>query len=375
MEQIIDLIKKKADLLIERIDPSNHMHESGITLNGKYSDKERYFTFYSPKHWTHSFLFGIMAHLYSITKDKKYLEFINKAKPVYWEYLSGKRNMVAHDAGFLYSLYAVATYNLTGDTEMRDMALKAADEIGKRYQFNPKVMDAFGDVYEENHEDAIILMIVDDMMNMPLLMWAYEETKHSFYKQVFINHINTAIKYLIRDDYSVRHAYHFDNKTGNPLCEMNYCGYSAGSHWARGTAWMIYGLTKALQYTGNEKIYLPTLIGVVEKYLHELNGDIIPNWDFRAPTDEYIRKDTSAAAIVGCAFYWMKKMNSENKFIKKYSDIGKEMFNALVEYMDCSNNENILFSDVKREFGSLWGDYFFTELTMLANDTCVDFWI
>lgn len=377
MSKEFEIIGQKVARLMEKIDPADHMHEPGCTVNGKYTDKERYTTFYSPQHWTHSFFLGMAAQLYGAEKDKKYLDYLYKAKDVYSKYLNDTGHMVAHDAGFLYSLYAVALYKLTGDKEMRNMALRAADEIGKRYQFNPKIVDAFGDVHEDNHENSVILMIVDDMMNMCLLMWAYKETHHSFYKQVFTNHINTAVNYLIRDDYSVRHAYHFDNRTGNPVCEMNYCGYAIGSYWARGTAWMIFGLTKALEFTGDEARYLPPLIGVTEKYLSQLSGSNIPDWDFRAPKNGYVNKDTSAAAIVGCAFSYIKNMNPKNEFLKKYADMADGIYEELKNYIADDTAENILektqCGDV--ETGSLWGDYFFTELALHCDKKAVDFWI
>lgn len=377
MQDMNAKVKQKIDRLMQKIDPTDHMHEAGCAINGKYTDKERYSTFYSPQHWTHSFFLGMAAHLYSAEKDEKYLEYMYKAKEIYQKYLEAENHMVAHDAGFLYSLYAVALYKLTGDKEMRSMALKAADEIGKRYQFNCGIIDAFGDVYEDNHENSVILTIVDDMMNMCLMMWAYKETNHSFYKQVFTNHINTAVNHLIRDDYSVCHAYHFDNRTGKPVCEMNYCGYTIGSHWARGTAWMIFGLTKALEFTGDESRYLPPLIGVTEKYLSQLNGSHIPDWDFRAPKDRYVNKDTSAAAIVGCAFSYIKNMNPENAFLKKYAAMAADIYEELKEYVADDAAENILDKTQcgDKETGSLWGDYFFTELMMHCDGKCVDFWI
>lgn len=228
-----------------------------------------------------------------------------------------------------------------------------------------------------NHENAVILMIVDDMMNMCLLMWAYAETRHNFYKQVFVNHIETAVNYLIRDDFSVRHAYYFDNKSGRPICETNYCGYSVGSHWARGTAWMIFGLTQALHCTKEER-YIPPLIGVCEKYLSELkNGKLIPEWDFRAPGDQSVMLDTSAAAIVGCAFYILKNMDTKNPFLEKYSGLANSIYEELTGYLAPNHCENILEKTQcgERLCGSLWGDYFFVELMLRNRGGSIDFWV
>ncbi len=370
----IDKIKIKVDSLMEKIDPVDHMHEPGYTIGGKYTDKSRYTTFYSPVHWTHSFFLGMVCYMYRYYGDKKYLDYVMAAKDVYWKYLLDDGHMVAHDAGFLYSLYAVAIYKLTGDKEMRQMALKAADEVGKRYQPNCRVIDAFGDVFEENHENAVILTIVDDMMNMCLMMWAYEETKHSFYKQIFLNHIETAVNTLIRSDYSVCHAYHLDNRTGRTVCEMNYCGKSVGSHWARGTSWMIFGLTKALEYTGDKDRYLPPLIGVAEKYM-KLAG-LIPKWDFR--DDDSDMPDTSAAAVVACAFDCMKKAGFEGEFFDRCIKYSDEVYGELLKYQANDEDEHILDKvQCGASFeGALWGDYFFAELVMRKEtDKFVDFWI
>lgn len=379
-DNLLSSIKKKIDYLMLILDPSDDMHEAGNTKNGKYSDKDRFQTFYSPCHWTHSFFMGMIALLYYHFKEKKYIEYLKRAKNVYWTYLEAQSHMVAHDAGFLFSLYAVALYKLTGDKEFRRMALRAADELGKRYQFNPRIMEAFGDVRKKDYEDGIVLTIADDMMNMCILMWAYGETGHTFYRQVYQNHIKTAMRYLIRDDFSVRHAYYFDNKTGRPICEANYCGYSVGSHWARGTAWMIFGLTQISRFENNEKIYIQPLIGVTEKYLYELHDSVIPSWDFRAPMDSQMMKDSSAAAIMGCAFCYFDGLELTNDLSQRAVEMSDSIFKILSdEYFADEENENIIDGGQcgNKMSGCLWGDYFYLELLMrkLHGRDLPSFWL
>lgn len=375
-EKILETVKRKTDNLMELINPESPMHEGAMTVDGKYSNKS--LLIFEPENWTHSFFNGIIAYLYLYFKEEKYLEYLKKQKANYTALLYDNEKEISHDVGFMYSLYAVAMYKITGDKKYRQLALKAADEIGKRYQFKANVVQSFFDMRIRGITDDIAMIIVDDMMNMQLLMWAYAETGHSFYRSVYTNHIENSVKALIRDDYSVRHAYHFDAKTGVPLCEMNYCGYSIGSHWARGTAWMIYGLTSALIHTGCRERYLYPLMGVSDKFVSLLNEDYIPYWDFRLPDDEEHRPDTSAALIAACAFSQFEKLGIKNA--EKYTDISDRIFDSVCNsYIADNSVENIVNGGQsgQLETGVIWGDYFFAELLMkkIYGDDFVSFWL
>ncbi len=377
-EKILLKIKNKADMLMERVDPTDPMYEACYTIDGKYSDRR--VLIYNPENWTHSFLNGIIAYLYFHFKEEKYLDYLLKQKEIYTTLLFDNEKEISHDVGFMYSLYAVAMYKLTGDSDFKKLALKAADEIGKRYQFKANVVQAFYDMRVRGITDDIALIIVDDMMNMQLLMWAYEETGHSFYRSVYTNHIENSIKTLIRDDYSVRHAYHFDARSGSPLTEMNYCGYSIGTHWARGTAWMIYGLTAVLMHTGaNERYFLP-LKGVAEKYVSLLGEDFVPVWDFRLPEGAPHMTDTSAAVISASAFVEFGKLNIKDEEKNKHRNVAENTLNSICEnYMAEDSAENVINGGQSgnNESGTIWGDYFFTELLMkkLHGDNLPSFWL
>ena len=343
-------------------------------MNGKYTAK--FSCFFKPG-WTYSFYLGMVALMYIHTNDSKYIEYLKKAKKTYTYFLWGNKEEIGHDSGFLYSLYAVAMYKLTGDEDYMHLALKAADEIGKRYRFEPRHVQAFYDMRIRGTTDDESQMIVDDMMNMCLLIWAYKQTGHSFYRSVYMNHIETAINYLIRDDYSVRHAYHFDAHTGRPITEANICGYAVGSHWARGTAWMIYGLTKVLQYSGEKERYLSALEGVAARYLEYTKDYAVPVWDFRLPEGEEIIFDSSAAAITGSAFMEFGSIGVKDSITAKAVETADNAIGLLLEdeYFGGDDVEYIL--KYQNGEGALWGDYFFTELIMkkLYGDKLIDFWI
>ncbi|MBQ4109949.1 MAG: glycoside hydrolase family 88 protein [Clostridia bacterium] len=375
-DNILKIVKEKADNLMELINPESPLHEAPCTIDGKYTGRE--FLIYEPSNWTHSFFTGIVAYMYYHFKEEKYLDYLKKQKGIYTTLLFDNEKEISHDVGFMYSLYAVAMYKFTGDGDYKQLALKAADEIGKRYQFKPNVVQAFYDMRIRGITDDIALIIVDDMMNMQLLMWAYNETGHSFYRSVYTNHIENSIKNLIRDDYSVRHAFHFDARTGAPLTEMNYCGYSIGTHWARGTAWMIYGLTSALKHTGCSERYLLPLMGVNEKFVSLLNDDYMPVWDFKLPENEPHTLDTSAAAIAASAYAEFDGLNIKDK--EKYLKLSDKILDSLcTNYMADKDSQNIITKGQSGnlETGTIWGDYFFVELLMkkLHGKDTPSFWL
>ena len=282
--KIIDTIKNKTDDLMAKLPPTQ---ANGICIakNGSYTDDLS--DIFHLNQWTHSFFTGIIGYLYYHTQDEKYSQYLKELKVVYKKKIYERYRDTMHDLGFVYTLFAVALYKLTGDVESREMAIRAADELGKRFQFKAGVIQAWGTM-DEQFEPG--MMICDCMMNLPLLFWAYEETKHPFYKEVAVSHANKAMRFLVRDDYSVRHAYTFDTVTGEPRCERNYCGFSLGSAWARGTAWMIYGFAIAYDYT-KDVAYLDTANGIAQFYLKNLPDDGVPVYDFKLPRGADQRKD------------------------------------------------------------------------------------
>ncbi len=377
-ESILEIVKSKADRLMELIPPSETMIEHPVATEGKYSDRRM--DFLEPGQWTHSFLNGIVAYLYYHYKDKKYLDYLLMQEKKYTDLLYNNDKEISHDVGFMYSLYAVALYKLTGEVRFKKLALKAADEIGKRYQFRANVVQSFFDMRIRGITDEIAMIIVDDMMNMQLMMWAYRETGHSFYRSIYENHIENSVINLIRDDYSVCHAYNFDAKSGKPIAEENYCGFAIGSHWARGTSWMIYGLTAAILFTGNNSRYLGPLSGVVRKYINSLGSSLIPLWDFRLDEAEFKRLDTSAAAISASAFAEFGKINIQTDLKIRCNDLSDKVLDTLCEnYLAPGHHENVLTHGQAgdEETGVIWGDYFFMELIMkkLYGDNHISFWL
>lgn len=265
--------------------------------------------------WTQSFFTGMAGLSFQATGNAEFLKWLNRFYDSYYAKVFKYPNDTMHDLGFLYTPYAVMMYKVTGDTKMRELGIKAADELIKRYVPAGHYIKSWGrmDGIVPEYVDTELakdhfftksdgLVIIDSMMNMPLLYWASEETKNPIYKNIAEENVKTIIKYLVRDDYSVYHAYRFD-ESGKPVGGESFCGYSTNSHWARGTTWIVYGLANAYSYTGKEE-YLDLAIKISQKFISLCGQDAIPEWDFRLPDSERNGKkslDTSAAAIMVCA--------------------------------------------------------------------------
>lgn len=352
------------------------------TVDGDYlKNKERAIKIGHIFNWTQSFFVGMALWAYIKTEDKEFLDWAEQFMPEYRKKVFDTPMETMHDIGFLYSPYAVMLYSITGKEEYKEIAVKAADALAMRYEpkggyirawgrMDYKTPDYVDEELKKNHffTESKGLAIIDCMMNLPILFFASEVTGHPFYKRIAIMHADTTMKYFIREDYSVMHAYRFCEETGKALGEANYCGYANGSHWTRGTAWAIYGFSIAYNYTQKTE-YLDTAIALLQKFMWESGGKI-PEWDFRLPDFAEKSLDTSASAIVLCGILEIEKHKTNNK-LKQYKEMLKESLEEFIDY-----DENVM-GVLREQDGvhtySSYGDYFLVE-AMMKQEHDIKIW-
>lgn len=201
--------------------------------------------------WTCSFWTGMLWLAYEVTEDEKYLEVAKKNIESFKKRIEEKIETDTHDLGFLYTLSCVPAYKLTGDKEAREIALKAAEALYSRYNEKAKIIQAWGDLKDPEQQGR---MIIDCNMNLPLLYWAALETGDKKYYEAARNHVEQAVKYIVRQDASTFHTYYMDTKTGNPKYGNTHQGFSDDSCWARGQAWGIYGFPLSYIYTKEDDL-------------------------------------------------------------------------------------------------------------------------
>ena len=135
-----------------------------------------------------------------------------------------------HDMGFLYTPSCVAAWRLAGSATGRKAALMAADNLLGRFQEKGQVIQAWGPVGKPEE----YRLIIDCLMNLPLLYWAAEETGKEIYREKAQAHTRTALRHLVRPDFSTYHTFYFDPKTGAPVKGVTAQGFRDGSAWALG---------------------------------------------------------------------------------------------------------------------------------------------
>ena len=246
--------------------------------------------------WTTSFYSGMLWLLWEHTGDKKYLDALEPHLASFCQRVEKPGNVDTHDLGFLYSLSCGPAVLLREDGRARDCFLKAADYLLARYIPKAGIIQAWGDLNDPANRGR---MIIDCLLNLPLLYQAARLTGERSYWEMAYSHAKQAQKYLVRPDSTTYHTFYMDVDTGAPRFGRTAQGYSDDSCWARGQAWGVYGSILSYRYTGESKA-LDTFKRALEFYLTRLPDDLVPCWDMLFQPDSGEPRDSSSAAIVAC---------------------------------------------------------------------------
>lgn len=317
--------------------------------------------------WTSCFWTGMLWLAYEVTNNDKYRKVAEIQLESFKKRIEEKICTDTHDLGFLYSLSCVAAYKLTNNEEAKQTALKAAEELTKRYFDKAGIIQAWGDLKDPNQRGR---MIIDCCMNLPLLYWASEVTGDKKYYNIAHTHITQATKYIIREDASTYHTFYMDVDTGAPRFGKTAQGYSDDSCWARGQVWGIYGLPLSYIHTGEEEL-LETACKLANYYINRLPEDDICYWDLIF-TEGNEERDSSAAAIAICGLMELSKhLKDSCEYKKVYKNAALKMLKSLSEKYTTENNpksNGILLHAVYAKPDNkgideccIWGDYFYFE--------------
>lgn len=203
---------------------------------------------------------------------------------------------MTHDIGFmLYCSYG-NKWRLCGkDKETEDVLLSGARALASR--FNARV--GCTQSWNTGKCGWSFPVIIDNMMNLELLMWAYKESGDVSFRDIAVKHADTTLKNHFRKDYSSYHVVSYNPETGEIEIKQTHQGYSNESSWARGQAWGLYGYTMMYRETKN-RAYLDLARNIASFIIHHKNmpKDKIPYWDFDAPNIPHAYRDVSAGTII-----------------------------------------------------------------------------
>lgn len=315
------------------------------------------------KDWTSGFFPGELWYLYEYTRDSFWKEQAQKQTELLER---EKENGRTHDMGFkMYCSYGNG-YRLTANPSYKEVLLQSARTLITRY--NPVV----GCIRSwDHHADKWQYpVIIDNMMNLELLFWAFRESNDSTYYNIAVDHATTTLNNHFREDHSSYHVVEYDTISGAVRSRMTHQGYADESAWARGQAWVLYGYTMCYRETGNPEFLHQAQR--VEDYIFKsttLPEDLIPYWDFNAPEIPNEPRDASAASCTASALYELSTYVPEKK--EQYKQQADRILQNLSKnYRAQLNGDNgflLLHSTGSKPHGSeidvplVYADYYFLE--------------
>lgn len=330
-----------------------------IVKDGVYNDMLKE----NPSWWTNGFWAGLMWQMYHAEKNPLFRETAEQSEKVMDQILEDFVGL-HHDVGFQFLLSSVANYRLTGNERAKVRALHAATLLAGRFNPAGGFIRAWN---RKNNEDMTGWIIIDCLMNLPLLHFAATELRDPRFSEIANRHADTAMRVLQRPDGSCNHIAILDPLTGEVMETPGGQGYSEGSSWSRGQAWALYGFTLAFAHTGNMK-YLDAAKRTAHYFIANVTLEQnLSLSDFRAP-EEPVYWDLSAAACAACGLLELAEVVPD---LEKglYYRHGVRILEALTEHCDFSPDSDGILQNSTASYGRtedmhssiIYGDYFYTE--------------
>lgn len=356
-----------------------------FSLSFKYSHSENGFYRQSDNvEWTTGFWTGELWLMYELTGKDIFRRTALSQIPSFLDRIERKIDVNHHDMGFLYSPSCVAAWMLTGCEMAKKAALLAADNLKSRFQEKGQFIQAWGNLGDKDN----YRLIIDCLLNVPLLFWATEETGDESYAEIGRKHISTSIRYVLRPDNSTYHTYYFNPETGMPEKGVTRQGYRDESAWARGQAWGIYGSAIAYRYLKIDDV-LEVFRKTLDFFMSHLPEDGIPFWDFDESLPSGEPKDTSALAVAICGMLEASGLLEGAEAEELKSNASRLMTvlfkNAAVKDPSVSNGQ-LLHGTYARKSPynpckdrgvdecCLWGDYFYLEALCRLKKEWKSYW-
>ncbi|WP_080903766.1 glycoside hydrolase family 88 protein [Parabacteroides sp. Marseille-P3160] len=299
--------------------------------------------------WCSGFFPGVLWYLY----ENQPTEELKKYAVDYTDRVEREKFTTDnHDVGFMVYCSFGNGFRLLETESYKEVILQASKSLSTRYK------DPIGLIrsWDWNKETWQYPVIIDNMMNLEMLMWAAKNSGDKRFEEIARNHADKTMKEHFRPDYSCFHLVDYDTITGNARLKQTVQGYSDSSSWARGQAWAIYGYTMMYRETGDKK-YLDHAEHIARFILNHprLPEDKIPYWDFDAPNIPDELRDASAGAVMASAFIELSTLTSDKKLSEQCLRTAETQIRTLSspEYLaEPGTNGNFI---LKHSVGSLPG--------------------
>lgn len=345
-----------------------------VSSNGTYELNEN-------NDWTNGFWSGMLWLCYEYTQDERFRNAADQTVTSFHQRLKDHVVLDHHDIGFLYSLSSKAQWIVEKDEAARQLTLQAADLLMNRWCEPGGYIQAWGQKGDAKEGGRII---IDCLLNLPLLYWASEQTGNPSYMEAARIQAEKSRRYLVRGDDSSYHTFFFHPETGEPIGGATHQGYTNGSTWTRGQAWGVYGFALSYRYTKDKK-FLEASKRLARYFLEHLPDDHVAYWDFNAPIERDTYRDSSASAIVAAGLlellslmeqqdperlYFQEHLEkSMTSLVQKYATIGEKDAEGLLKH-----GSYYVHGGLSPDDYMIWGDYYYLEALMRLEKGIGGYW-
>jgi unsaturated chondroitin disaccharide hydrolase len=284
-----------------------------------------------------------------------------------------------HDLGFMIMDSFGHGYRLTGDEAYKAVVLQAAESLSKRFSDTVGLIRSWGAI--DDPENFVV--IIDNMMNLELLVWASDNGGPQRYRQVATQHADRSRLEFFRPDQSTYHVIDFNPQTGGLKRKYTHQGLADESCWSRGQTWAIYGYAYLFEATSDSR-YLEQSVAAADYYLARLPADHVPPSDFDSGLAGLEYKDSSAAALASCAFFRLARLCPQPSDQVRFWHAAVNTLESLVQapYFSSSPSHASALRYQARNFHAdashrltntslIFGDYFLLE-ALLAYDSAIE---
>jgi len=239
--------------------------------------------------WTTGFWPGALWHAADLTpKSDLFRDWALAAT----EANLGDERADTHDLGFKYGRSSVAAHRRlcspaaapdpTLCARLRDSGLTAAGTLLNLIATNR----AAGTLPtgEEGCDDCArgeADTIIDSTVNLTLLAWAARESGRDDFRGAAVRAARANARLLLRPDGSTAQSVHLRRSDGTVTKRHTHQGESAGSTWARGQAWAVYGFGALAEELGDERL-LAAAESAAAYVARELPPGGVPPYDYAA---------------------------------------------------------------------------------------------
>lgn len=272
--------------------------------------------------WCSGFFPGSLWYIYENTRKPQTLAYAE----LYTDRVEREKFTTDnHDVGFMLYCSFGNGLRLTGNERYNEVLLTGAKSLATRYKPSVGLIRS----WDHNKEVWQYPVIIDNIMNLELLIWASRFSNDTKLIDIVTSHADKTMINHFRPDYSSYHVVSYDTITGLPLLKQTHQGYSDESSWSRGQAWGLYGYTYLYRELKDER-YLEQARNIANYIINHPNmpKDYIPYWDFNAPEIPNTSRDASAGAIMASALIELSDY-VEPELSKKYLDVAETQIRTL----------------------------------------------